>query len=496
MTNQPAPTLTEPAPSADGGPGLRTGSLRARVIVLVLVLLTGLLLVLGLTTDLLLRERLRGQLEDRLLDRARVGEALADQLEPQALVERLEGDGISVRLTTGGQTYRAGPLSPTGSGDAPPAGPEPEDPGPGIPGPEGPGPPAPGPGGPGGVETSGDLLQVTRTLTDTGQLTLVASASEIDRTLSQVRTALLIGSVMVLALAALLLAPVIQRALHPLEKMTQLARSIASGDRGRRLRPDRPATELGRTAAAFDNMLDTIEGAEAQATRSEARLRSFLADAAHELRTPLTAIQAAAEQLIRDTASPAEREALALTTARETRHASRLVEHMLTMASIDRGLDLQQTPCDLLELAQHTVTAHTLMRRGTHVELDGEPVQATVDVGRITQVLNNLLDNAIRAAGPTGHVQLQVSRNHDHAHLDVLDDGPGIPAADRDRIFDRFVRLDTARTRDHGGAGLGLAIARGIARSHGGELAHIPTTTGTRMRLTLPLRAADRPAGP
>lgn len=219
-----------------------------------------------------------------------------------------------------------------------------------------------------------------------------------------------------------------------------------------------------------------------------------MSDAAHELRTPLTGVQAAAERLLLADPGRAVREQLSVTVIQEARRASRLVEDMLTMARIDQGLDLHRRPAELLALTRSTVQTKQLSHPGARISVDGHPVQVLVDADRYTQVLDNLLDNAIHAAGPHATIGVGISTNDADVQVDVVDDGPGIAAADNERIFDRLVRADPARTSHTGGYGLGLPIARGIARAHGGDLTLAPHRgAGARFRLTLPVASTPMP---
>jgi two-component system, OmpR family, sensor kinase len=274
--------------------------------------------------------------------------------------------------------------------------------------------------------------------------------------------------------------------------MTGLARSITRGDRGRRLAPSRTDTELGRAAAAFDGMLDELEGAEraartaeATARASEARTRRFVADAAHELRTPLAGVQAVAEAVASPVLDAEERDRLTLLLLRETGRAGRLVDDLLVLARIDAGIDLRREPLDLLALARTEAERSLLVAADPPVTVQGAPVTVDADPTRLGQVLANLLDNARRYAGPGGRIAVAVGPG---PRVLVTDTGPGVAPADRERIFDRLVRLDEARSAHDGGAGLGLAIARGIARAHGGDLRCVdpPGGTGAAFELTLP----------
>ena len=458
-------------------PGLRTTSLRNRVTVAVWLLLAAMVLVLAVATGVALASRLDAQLRQRLTDRVAVATALTGQISDQDLVDRLEGDGVSViLLTADGERLSKGPLAQQATAAATAA--------PAPPGPAGgPGPPAP-------VVQQGDLYRVSTELDGGARLTLVASAADVRRTIVQVEGILVVGGLLVLALGAVVLVPLVGRALSPLQQMTTTARSITAGDRGRRLRPTRPDTELGQTAAAFDAMLDAVEGAETQARNAEDRLRLFLSDVAHELRTPLAGARAATEQVLRADLSREQRERGLVSAIRENDRAARLVEDMLTMARIDQGLELRRVPVDLTELARRAADNRRLTAPTARLLVTGDPCPVLADPDRLLQIIGNLLDNSVRVGGPSTSVGLTTSTRADTVVLEVVDDGPGVPAADRERIFDRLVRLDHARARtggdDRTGFGLGLPIARGLARAHGGDLVCLPHDHGAAFALALP----------
>ncbi len=493
------PATDRGAARSDGDRGLRTASLRRRVTVAVWLLLATMVLVLAVATGVALASRLDAQLRQRLADRVAVATALNGQVSDADLVDRLEGDGVSVTLVTAdGKRLSKGPLAEqatsAGTADpAPPAGPA-----------GGPGPPAP-------VVQQGDLYRVSTELDGGARLTLVASAADVRRTIVQVEGILVVGGVLVLALGAVVLGPLVGRALQPLQQMTATARDITAGDRGRRLRPTRPDTELGQTAAAFDAMLDAVEGAESQARLAasqasaaesqarqaetqardaEDRLRRFLSDVAHELRTPLAGARAATEQVLRTDLPRERRESGLVSAIRENDRAARLVDDMLTMARIDQGLELRRVPVDLTELAHRAAETGRLTAPAARLTVVGDACPVLADPDRLLQILGNLLDNAVRVGGPSTSVTLTTSTRPEVAVLEVVDDGPGVPAAERERIFDRLVRLDDARARsgdtDRTGFGLGLPIARGLARAHGGDLVCRERQGGAAFALTLP----------
>ena len=441
---------------------LRTVSLRRRVTTLSLLVLAAVLLVVGVLTDVVFSAQTRSDLRGELTVRAGLAGELAQRgARPAEILRRVEGPGIEAMVVT--------PTGQVVSSDERGFGP-------------------PGRGG-----RDGEVLR--RELADGSQLTLVATDEQVTAAQRRLRRTMFLLSIAALTVAGLVMLLTTRFALAPLDAMTRVARSITRGDRGRRLGPTRTDTELGRTAAAFDAMLDELEGAERQARAaetvaraSEARTRRFVADAAHELRTPLAGVQAVAEAAAAPELAPEERDRLNLLLLGETRRAGRLVDDLLAMARIDAGIELRRDPVELLGLARDEAERVRLLADDRTVEVSGEPVTVSGDAPRLGQVLGNLLDNARRHTPSGGRITVRVSAGATASVL-VSDTGPGVPPADRERIFDRLVRLDEARSVDDGGAGLGLAIARGIAQAHGGDLRCVdpPDGTGAAFELTLPL---------
>jgi signal transduction histidine kinase len=281
-------------------------------------------------------------------------------------------------------------------------------------------------------------------LSDGSLLTVAVDTAGIDDVRSQLRTVLIPLLLGALALAAVLLTIATRTALRPLDRMTRLAQSITRGERGRRLAPERVDTELGRTAAAFDEMLNALEGAESRALASESRTRQFVADAAHELRTPIAGVQAASEAML--SAGPdsdeASRERLQVLTLVEARRAARLVDDLLSLASIDSGLELRLEPVDLAALLSAQAEQLRLLAPGLTVDVVTPPCIVRADEHQLTQLIANLLENARRYVPSPGRVLLSGACDASGTDVLVTDDGPGVPAADRERIFDRMVRLD------------------------------------------------------
>lgn len=420
---------------------MKTVSLRRRVTAMSMIVLAAVLLAVGVFTDVAFAAQSRAELRSQLAVRAELaGQLMAQGLTAQQVAEQVETPGISATLVgAGGQRYSPRWRERWGGPD----------------------------------RNDQTLVQP---LPDGSQLTLVASARPVSGAQALLRRTLIVLSVAALVVAGLVMLVTTRIALAPLDAMTAVARSITRGDRGQRLAPSRTDTELGRAAAAFDTMLDALEG-------SEARTRQFVADAAHELRTPLAGVQAIADAVLAPDLPAPERERLTLLLLRESRRAGRLVDDLLVLARLDAGLELRREPVDLFELAATEVERARLLAPTPTVTLTGGPAPTTGDAQRLGQVLANLLDNARRHA----HTRIEVHVTP--GEVLVTDDGPGVPAADQERIFDRLVRLDEART--DGGAGLGLAIARGIAEAHGGALTYA-TDPGAGATFRLRLRPAHR----
>jgi two-component system OmpR family sensor kinase len=311
-------------------------------------------------------------------------------------------------------------------------------------------------------------------------LVIAYSLSDLDSTVTRLELAdALAGGAAVVLLAGIGL-PLVRASLAPLARIEATAAAIAGGDLSRRI--DHPAgnTEVGRLAQALDVMLAGIEAAylarsdgEARALRSEKRMRRFTADASHELRTPLTSVRGLAEYGLQqgDAASREELLRLIGLIAGESGRMSRLVDDLLLLARFDAGRPLDRRPVDLASLAAEAVQRARIVAPGRPVTLEAaEPVIVDGDEGRLTQVIDNLIGNAIQHTPPGSPVTVGVAVSAGHAELTVADHGPGMTADQASRVFERFYRTDGARTRASGGAGLGLAIAAALAAAHGGEI--------------------------
>ncbi len=260
------------------------------------------------------------------------------------------------------------------------------------------------------------------------------------------------------------------RSLRPVEAMRRQADSITSRNLHARLPVPPGEDEIAALAETMNTMLDRIESA-------SAAQRRFVADASHELRSPLATIRANAD-LLGDAGPPGER------IATESVRMSRLVEDLLLLARYDDSRAVPRRDVDLDDLAYAERERLALEHPGLTIVAEIVPVRVTGDPDALQRALRNLGDNAARYAAT--RVTITVRADGDHGELVVGNDGPPIEPADRDRVFDRFVRLDSSRSRAGGGTGLGLSIARDIVAAHGGTIAVDDLADGAALRIRVP----------
>lgn len=296
---------------------------------------------------------------------------------------------------------------------------------------------------------------------------------------------------------------VVHRSLRPLIEVEQIAAAIAGGELNRRIPERDPRTEVGRLSLALNGMLARLQQAVAssessaeQARTSEERMRRFITDASHELRTPLTTIRGFAELYRQGAASDVEM--LMSRIESESRRIGLLVDDLLLLARLDAQRPLEQHRVDLLALASDAVHDAQAIAPGRKITMDvldgpGTP-EVLGDEARLRQVLSNLMANALQHTPESADITVRVGTDGDNAVLEVADQGPGMSQEDAARIFERFYRTDSSRTRASGGTGLGLSIVDSLVHAHGGT---VSVTTapgeGCRFRVSLP-RVADVPA--
>ncbi|WP_337249881.1 HAMP domain-containing sensor histidine kinase [Clavibacter tessellarius] len=444
--------------------------MRATTAVAVLALLLG---VLGAVAFALL---LRGSLEDGVRDAAdRTLETVADAVAaggPQAvtdlgdddLVQVLDGDG---RVIAHGEDADGPPLYDGERADD--------------------------------VVVDGERrLVVAGDVEAAGDVTVVVAASleDADEAVAAVVRLLAVAVPLVVALVALLAWVVVGRALRPVERIRRDAEAIGSspgdaradgrGDARVHARVDEPGTgdEVDRLARTLNGMLARLDAA-------RTAQRRFVSDASHELRSPLATVRQHAElaRIHPDRTSLAE---LADVVLAEGARQEELVDALLVLSRLDEGAGLDARPVDLDDVALEEVAR---LRGRADVRVDGSGIRAarvTGDARLLALAVRNLAENAARHAAST--VAVSTAATDDGVVLAVDDDGRGIPAAERERVLDRFVRLDEGRDRDSGGSGLGLAIVRAVAEAHGGS-ARVEEAPGGGARVVLRLPAAPDDAG-
>jgi heavy metal sensor kinase len=297
-------------------------------------------------------------------------------------------------------------------------------------------------------------------------LVVVESLAAIDHAVHRVLVLLLVGSAGALALVALGGWWIARKALMPVERMTVRAERIGVAEiRDQRIAVPRVRDELSHLARTLNAMLDRLqEGVQAR--------ERLIADASHELRAPLAAMRSELEVSLRHDELPDDARAVLASARDEVVRMGSIVENLLTLARVDEGrLELLVAPQDLREVVARAMRAYGQAADTAGVELvvEGDAGLVEGDGDRLQQVVSNLVDNAIRHAPSGSRVLVSLWRSETEAGITVSDEGPGVPADERDRIFERFARQDRSRPRA-AGAGLGLAISKEIVSAHGGRI--------------------------
>jgi two-component system OmpR family sensor kinase len=366
---------------------------------------------------------------------------------------------------------------------------------------------------------------VTGQVTQGVTLVVGVDLGDINGTIRQLAGIDLIVSTIILVGLVVVGIAIVRASLRPLTDIEHTAEAIAAGDLTRRV-PDRdPVTEVGRLGRSLNTMLAQIETSfrareesEAAARRSEERMRRFVADASHELRTPLTAMRGYAEYYrqrggVQDDAEggpasgngggqyahgPLSRADLNRIMQRVEQESARmgvLVEDMLLLARLDQQRPIERRPVDLLTLAADAVQDARMIAPERTIELtvgSGSAFLVLGDEVRLRQVIGNLMSNALNHTPDGTPVGVRILAGPRHpvpsVVLEVTDQGPGLRPDQAERVFERFYRADTARTRTAGGTGLGLAIVAALVAAHGGTVAlDTAPGRGATFRITLPL---------
>jgi two-component system OmpR family sensor kinase len=334
------------------------------------------------------------------------------------------------------------------------------------------------------LEDAGDVLLLKRSLAPDGPrgatVTVGQPLAPVDNAQAGVARTFLIAGSLTVAVALLVAFAVASRIAAPLRRMATAASTVDAGDLSHHI-PEGGAREVQQLAESFNHMLDRLDDA-------FARQREFVSDASHELRTPLTAIRGQIEVLGRTRSpNPEEIDATVAEVNREVARLDRLVNDLTLLASSEEGIAYRTRWLDL-EPFIVDIVGSLARAAGSRVEVGTVPSgRVMADGDRLAQVLRNLIQNALQHASPGGLVRVSAAARGDRIRVAVDDDGPGIPPAERERVFDRFHRTDISRTRRSGGSGLGLAIARAIVHAHRGRIwAETSPEGGARIAFELP----------
>ncbi|WP_214110717.1 sensor histidine kinase [Acrocarpospora catenulata] len=317
------------------------------------------------------------------------------------------------------------------------------------------------------------VLRVTVLSADDGITVIAArSVAEVQASTKAAAHVLLIGTPLLLVLLAGASWLVIGRTLRPIDALRRGAAEITGTARSRRLPVPEAHDEVHSLAMTLNDMLDRLEAA-------GQRQRALVSDAAHELRSPLASMRLQLEVALSHPEGEDWRET-ADGVLEDTLRLSRLAEDLLALARLDEGRPSRREPVDLGELVTRTAD-----RYGIAADVPAAALTVTGDAMDLGRVLTNLIDNAVRHRSEK--VSVALAQDGSYAEITVTDDGPGIPAADRERVFDRFTRLDSARSRDDGGAGLGLSIVRTTVHAHHGTVRLADASPGLTAVVRLPL---------
>ncbi|WP_407320584.1 HAMP domain-containing sensor histidine kinase [Isoptericola halotolerans] len=321
----------------------------------------------------------------------------------------------------------------------------------------------------------------------------------VDKTTAYLSSSLLWSGLGIVVLGGALAFWLVQHSLRPLRRIEATAAAIAEGDLSRRVPEQPPSTEVGSLSRSLNAMLAQIEVAFAAQEASEQRMRRFVSDASHELRTPLATVRGYGE-LYRmgalDTEDKVDDTMVRIEDS--ARRMGALVNDLLVLARLDEGRPLRHDVVDLADLARETAQdLHALdpTRTVTVTGLrPGEAPPSTLrtigDADRLRQVLTNLVGNVARHTPAGSPAELALGTAAGGVVVEVRDHGPGVPADQAGRIFERFYRADSSRNRESGGSGLGLAIVAAILGAHGGS-ASVAQTPGGGLTVRVLLPGAD-----
>jgi two-component system OmpR family sensor kinase len=331
----------------------------------------------------------------------------------------------------------------------------------------------------------------------TGYVQYGRSTEHVDDTIDRIWLMIVAGILGGTLLAVFAGVAIAGRAMRPIAALTASAREITDTRDTSQHMPSPPVEdEVGELAETLEQMLRSLDGARSEREQALQQQREFVADASHELRTPLTSVLANLELLQASLggADQAEDREMVDSALRSSRRMSRLVSDLLLLARADAGRLAPHRRCDLAEIAGEAAAEAAPLMGGRHFEIDNDvPLRVEGSADELHRMILNLLDNATRHTPDGATIRLSLAQRDGFAVVEVSDDGPGIPAAMRTQIFDRFVRgegpADTARGT---GTGLGLAIVSAVAASHQGSVEATESDSGGALfRARIPIAESD-----
>ncbi|HAS09738.1 MAG TPA: hypothetical protein DCS55_04345 [Acidimicrobiaceae bacterium] len=339
------------------------------------------------------------------------------------------------------------------------------------------------------IGTSDNDIDMRVIIQDIDSLALVIgqSTEPIDDAIRSLQVSALVAVAAIAAFVLIVGSWVNRLSIQPIRSATEVARAITDGRRDERV-PQSPAnTEAATLGSAMNLMLDTT-------AETEARLRSFVADASHELRTPLTTLMGYSDLHRQGLLTSEDAVDDAMRRIRgEAKRMSTIVEHLFLLANLDEGaIPIEPATVDIRQLLDDVAADARVVQPDRTITVDVPVhVEVVADPERLLQAVSILVTNALTHTPTSATLSLEAEVDRDGVAIRVTDDGPGIAPEHLDRLFNRFYRVDQARDRGRGGSGLGLAIARSIAEAHGGTV-DVESTLGRGSTFTLRIPDSGR----